>query len=116
MSRTNACVGTFHTSPVPRTGLVWKVPTQALVRDILLNPFYAGAYVWGRRPVETILVDGQLKKRQSAFRRAEDCRVFIRDGVPTLTPAAAPCCSSVCLSLELSWASCAAAPACRAAS
>src|SRR5256886_388171 len=61
------------------TGLVWKVPTQALVRDILLNPFYAGAYVWGRRPVETILVDGQLKKRQSAFRRAEDCRVFIRD-------------------------------------
>src|SRR5438105_12306288 len=66
-------------NPVLGTGLVWKVPTQALVRDILLNPFYAGAYVWGRRPVETILVDGQLQKRQSAFRRAEDCRVFIRD-------------------------------------
>jgi DNA invertase Pin-like site-specific DNA recombinase len=66
-------------NPVLGTGLVWKVPTQALVRDILLNPFYAGAYVWGRRPVETILVDGQLKKRQRAFRRAEDCRVFIRD-------------------------------------
>src|SRR6266700_2501916 len=65
-------------NPVLGTGLVWKVPTHALVRDILLNPFYAGAYVWGRRPVETILVDGQLKKRQSAFRRAEDCRVFIR--------------------------------------
>src|SRR5437762_5450663 len=63
-------------NPVLGTGLVWKVPTQALVRDILLNPFYAGAYVWGRRPVETILVDGQLQKRQSAFRRAEDCRVF----------------------------------------
>src|SRR2546430_13949036 len=45
-------------NPVLGTGLVWKVPTQALVRDILLNPFYAGAYVWGRRPVETILVDG----------------------------------------------------------
>ena len=66
-------------NPVLGTGLVWKVPTQALVRDILRNPFYAGAYVWGRRPVETILVDGQLKKRQSAVRRAEDCRVFIRD-------------------------------------
>ena len=66
-------------NPILGTGLVWKVPTQALVRDILLNPFYAGAYVWGRRPVETILVDGQLKKRQRAFRRAEDCRVFIRD-------------------------------------
>ena len=66
-------------NPVLGTGLVWKVPTQALVRDILLNPFYAGAYVWGRRPVETILLDGQLKKRQGAVRRAEDCRVFIRD-------------------------------------
>ncbi len=61
------------------TGLVWKVPTQSLVRDILVNPFYAGAYVWGRRPMETILVDGQLKKRQTAYRRAEDCRVFIAD-------------------------------------
>jgi DNA invertase Pin-like site-specific DNA recombinase len=66
-------------NPIRGTQLVWKVPTQALVRDILVNPFYAGAYVWGRRPMETILVDGHLKKRQSALRRAADCRVFIRD-------------------------------------
>jgi DNA invertase Pin-like site-specific DNA recombinase len=66
-------------NPIRGTRLVWKVPTQALVRDILVNPFYAGAYVWGRRPVETILVDGHLKKRQTALRRAENCRVFIRD-------------------------------------
>src|SRR6202165_1756688 len=66
-------------NPVQGTQLVWKIPTQSLVRDILVNPFYAGAYVWGRRPMETILVDGQLKKRQTAYRRAEDCRVFIAD-------------------------------------
>jgi hypothetical protein len=36
-------------------------------------------YGAGRRPVETILVDGHLKKRQCALRRAEDCPVFIRD-------------------------------------
>ena len=59
------------------TKLIWKVPTQSLVRDILINPFYAGAYVWGRRPVTTLLVDGRLQKRQSATRRAEECRVFI---------------------------------------
>ncbi len=46
--------------------LVWQIPTQAFVRDVLVNPFYAGAYVWGRRPVETVLVDGQLKKRLSS--------------------------------------------------
>src|ERR1017187_1020220 len=51
-------------NPICGTRLVWKIPTQSLVRDILVNPFYAGAYVWGRRPMETRLVDGQLKKRQ----------------------------------------------------
>jgi hypothetical protein len=50
-----------------------------LVRDILRNAFYAGAYIWGRRPVETLLIEGRLKKRQAATRRPEECRVFIAD-------------------------------------
>src|SRR6266550_489766 len=64
-------------NPIRGTQLVWKIPSQSLVRDILRNPFYAGAYVWGRRPVETLLIEGRLKKRQAATRRPEDCRVFI---------------------------------------
>jgi DNA invertase Pin-like site-specific DNA recombinase len=64
-------------NPIQGTQLVWKIPTQSLVRDILINPFYAGAYVWGRRPVTTLLVDGRLEKHQEATRRAEECRVFI---------------------------------------
>src|SRR6267378_3188333 len=66
-------------NPIQGTRLVWKIPTQSLVRDLLCNPFYAGAYVWGRRPVATVLAEGRLEKRQCATRRAEDCRVFIRD-------------------------------------
>jgi DNA invertase Pin-like site-specific DNA recombinase len=64
-------------NPIHGTQLVWKIPSQSLVGDILRNPFYAGAYVWGRRPVETSLVDGRLKKRQGAYRRPQECRVFI---------------------------------------
>src|ERR1700686_1362574 len=64
-------------NPIQGTRLIWKLPSQSLIRDILYNPFYAGAYVWGRRPVTTLLVDGRLEKRQSATRRAEECRVFI---------------------------------------
>jgi DNA invertase Pin-like site-specific DNA recombinase len=64
-------------NPIQGTRLVWKIPRQSLVRDVLCNPFYAGAYVWGRRPVATLLVEGRLEKRQGATRRAEDCRVFI---------------------------------------
>jgi DNA invertase Pin-like site-specific DNA recombinase len=66
-------------NPIQGTRLVWKIPTQSLVRDLLCNPFYAGAYVWGRRPMATVLAEGRLEKRQGATRRAEDCRVFIRD-------------------------------------
>ena len=46
-------------NPIQGTGLVWKIPSQSLIRDILCNPFYAGAYVWARRPVTTLLVDGR---------------------------------------------------------
>src|SRR6266702_7030891 len=66
-------------NPIQGTRLIWKVPSQSLIRDILRNAFYAGAYVWGRRPVTTLLVGGRLEKRQSAMRPAEECRVFIRD-------------------------------------
>src|SRR5438309_6686620 len=66
-------------NPIQGTRLIWKIPSQSLIRDILRNPFYAGAYVWGRRPVMTLLVDGRLEKRQSAMRPAEECRVFMRD-------------------------------------
>jgi len=31
-------------NPVQGTGLVWKIPAQSLIRDILRDPFYAGAY------------------------------------------------------------------------
>src|SRR5580700_6878862 len=66
-------------NPIQGTRLVWKIPSQSLIRDMLCNPFYAGAYVWARRPVTTLLVDGRLEKRQGAMRPAEECRVFIRD-------------------------------------
>src|SRR6202008_4813959 len=66
-------------NPIQGTRLILKIPSQSLIRDILRNPFYAGPYVWGRRPVTTLLVGGRLEKRQSAMRPAEECRVFIRD-------------------------------------
>jgi DNA invertase Pin-like site-specific DNA recombinase len=66
-------------NPIYGTRLVWKIPSHSLIRDVLCNPFYAGAYVWGRRPVATVLIDGRLEKRQTAMRRAEACRVFLRD-------------------------------------
>ena len=72
-------------NPIRGTRLVWKIPSQSLVADILRNPFYAGAYVWGRRPMETLLIDGRLKKRQgressarrvSGLHRRPSCGIY----------------------------------------
>jgi len=62
-----------------RVRIVWQRPTHAFISDVLHNPFYAGAYVYGRRPVETVLRDGRLVKRQTHYQHPKDCRVFIRD-------------------------------------
>jgi DNA invertase Pin-like site-specific DNA recombinase len=59
--------------------LVWQLPTHVFVQNILENPIYAGAYVWGRRPVEVVFENGQLRKRTGSLRRAEECKAFIRD-------------------------------------
>jgi len=59
--------------------LEWKLPTLSFIQGVLRNPIYAGAYVYGRRPVETVFEDGKLRKRAGSPREPEECRVFLRD-------------------------------------
>ena len=61
------------------TRLVWQVPTQPFIGSILHHPSYAGAYVWGQRHTELVVVEGKVTKRTSTWQRPEDCRVFIPD-------------------------------------
>jgi DNA invertase Pin-like site-specific DNA recombinase len=60
--------------------IVWQIPTHAFIGEVLRNPFYAGAYVFGRRPVETTFEEGRLVRRQRGHAlEAEECGVFLRD-------------------------------------
>lgn len=59
--------------------VAWQLPTQSFISNVLHNPYYAGAYTYGRRVSETVFSDGQLVKRQGRIRHPEECRVFIRD-------------------------------------
>jgi DNA invertase Pin-like site-specific DNA recombinase len=61
------------------TRLVWQVPTQPFIGSILHHPCYAGAYVWGQRHTELVVVKGKVIKRTSPWQRPEDCRVFLPD-------------------------------------
>jgi DNA invertase Pin-like site-specific DNA recombinase len=59
--------------------IVFKLPTHSFVSQVLRNPFYAGAYVYGRRAQEVVLVEGRPVRRQGRERDPEEARVFIRD-------------------------------------
>lgn len=59
--------------------IVFKVPTHSFVSQVLRNPFYAGAYVYGRRAREVVLVEGRPVRRQGRERTPEEARVFIPD-------------------------------------
>ncbi len=58
---------------------VWQLPSHSFVDGVLRNPCYAGAYVWGRRPVRMVVQDGRVGRRSGPRREPEDCRVFIRE-------------------------------------
>ena len=65
-----------------RWQLIWKSPSVSFLNDLMHNPIYAGAYVYGRRPIETVIKQGQVVKRQANQRPAEDASVFIPDHHP----------------------------------
>ena len=58
---------------------VWKLPAQTFIPSVLHKPIYAGAYVYGRRPIEKVLKNGQVRKQQAAIRTPEQAKVFIKD-------------------------------------
>lgn len=63
-----------------RVQLGWQLPKLSFIYDVLTNPFYAGAYFYGRGTTKTVVKDGKLAKRCTRPpRRAEECRVFIWD-------------------------------------
>jgi DNA invertase Pin-like site-specific DNA recombinase len=59
--------------------VIFQLPTHAWVSEVLHNPFYAGAYVYGRRPMMTVWENGLLKKRQGAALPLSEVRVFLRE-------------------------------------
>lgn len=65
-------------SVAEKAGLVWKLPAQTFIPSILHNPIYAGAYVYGRRPVEKVLEEGRIRRRQQAIQPPEKAKVFIK--------------------------------------
>jgi len=58
---------------------VWKRPSYGTIYDVLKNPFYAGAYVYGRRKTKTRLEGDQIKKSKGHLLKMDDWQIVIED-------------------------------------
>jgi len=64
------------------TTVLWKLPVYSTIWGILTNPFYAGAYAYGRRGVRTQIVDGCARKSKGHVKPRSEWSVLIRDHHP----------------------------------
>lgn len=65
-----------------RDQLQWRRPNRPTLNNLLHHPLYAGAYSWGRRPIDPRC---QVPGRPSTGRKvatAEQCQVLIQDRCP----------------------------------
>lgn len=60
-------------------GITWKLPAQTFIPSVLHNPVYAGAYAYGRRPVEKVFHQGLIRRRQRCVQSAAQTKILLRD-------------------------------------
>lgn len=62
--------------------LHWGLPGYRNVISVLRNPFYAGAYAYGKSSVRTRIVDNHVRKTYGHNRAREEWSVLLRDHHP----------------------------------
>jgi len=73
--------------PVARKGptgrhIFWRAPAYHTVREVLVHPIYAGAYVFGRTGQRMTVVDGRARKTEGHKKPMAAWNVLIRDHHP----------------------------------
>lgn len=61
---------------------IWKPPSYGTIWQVLKNPFYAGAYVYGRRESRAHLEGTEIKKTKGHPLEMEDWKILIKDNHP----------------------------------
>ena len=57
----------------------WQLPTYSFIIQMLRNPFYAGAYVYGRTECRVAYKEGQIKKTSGHLKSPEKWEVLIHN-------------------------------------
>jgi DNA invertase Pin-like site-specific DNA recombinase len=61
------------------TALVWRAPCYRNIISVLRNPFYAGAYAYGKSRVQTRIVDGAARKTYGRACPRDQWTALVRD-------------------------------------
>jgi DNA invertase Pin-like site-specific DNA recombinase len=67
---------------LPSRKLRWGPPRYTLILNMLHNPIYAGAYVFGRNEERMGLVDGEVRRRSRKKLPLNEWKVCLRDSHP----------------------------------
>lgn len=59
--------------------ITWKRPSYGTIYDVLKNPFYAGAYVYGRRESRTYLEGDKIKRKSGYPLDMEKWQVLLKE-------------------------------------
>jgi hypothetical protein len=65
-----------HTQPPRR---IWRTPVYRSIFAVLRNPFYAGAYAFGKSQVRTTIVDGAIRKVHGLLRPMDAWLALVHD-------------------------------------
>ena len=62
--------------------VVWRPLVKARLTEMLHNPFYAGVYVYGRRPQKKVVVDGEIRRARHRIDEPSKWPVRLEDAHP----------------------------------
>ena len=66
-------------APAPGDHVIWRLPVYGTILKFLSNPFYAGAYAFGRTGGRTTIVDGVPRTTRGHRRAREEWIALVRD-------------------------------------
>ena len=62
--------------------VVWRLPTESRIRQMLTNPTYAGVLAYGRTVARTVVEQGRARQAGRRRKPREEWKVLILDNQP----------------------------------
>ena len=62
--------------------ILWRLPSEHHIHQMLRNPYYAGALVYGRTEAKTVIVDGRARQSHRQKKPVAQWRILLLDNHP----------------------------------